>query len=506
MTVRWVLSGLLLALVMSSAPLTALPGPLAQSSSALASVPQTRGNEPASSAKIAANLAKTPLMFIENVGQFDQGARFRVQGADANLLLDDDALWYSVMEKPAPAAFGPKVGPQSDPLADTKQAPRKGVNLKVGFVGANPHPRIEPFNRLETHVSYFIGNDSSRWKSDVPVWGGVRYVDIYPGIDLEVTSENGHLVQRMVTKRKANLEAVRLRVEGADSLEVKEGRVQVKTAIGTLDVPGLKVQGTDGSIAAQAAKGPEVNGNVVIRPFSTSQPDSGLSAFSATDLLYSTFLGGSGYHYGYGIVVDSSGAAYVTGFTTSPWDPTTPGAFDPTWNGESDAFVTKLNPSGTQPVYSTYLGGGYWDEGRGIAVDSSGAAYVTGGTGSSDFPTTPAAFDTTINDSHSDGFVTKLQMLGPAVVDLPVILDSAYGGWTTGISIRNTSAGVANVQVLYYNSTGANVLTDNANIPANGFWGNYQGGRFGGNWAGSATILSTKPVTAIVNEVGPVSA
>jgi hypothetical protein len=68
------------------------------------------------------------------------------------------------------------------------------VNLKLSFVDANPHPRIEPFNRLDTHFSYFIGDDPTKWHADVPVWGGVRNKDFYPGMDLEVTSENGQMV------------------------------------------------------------------------------------------------------------------------------------------------------------------------------------------------------------------------------------------------------------------------------------------------------------------------
>ena len=80
--------------------------------------------------------------------------------------------------------------------------PRKAANVKISFVGANPHPRIEPFDRLDTVVSYFIGNDPDQWRPDVPVWGGVRYVDLYPGVDLELTSEGGQMVQRLATRAR----------------------------------------------------------------------------------------------------------------------------------------------------------------------------------------------------------------------------------------------------------------------------------------------------------------
>jgi hypothetical protein len=97
----------------------------------------------------------------------------------------------------------------------------------------------------------------------------------------------------------------------------------------------------------------------------------------------------------------------VTGRTFSADFPTTPGAFDTTSNGNFDAFVTKLNDSGSALVYSTLLGGTSFDSGSSIAVER-GRAYVTGNTiFSADFPTTPGAFDTTSNGSF-DAFVTKL--------------------------------------------------------------------------------------------------
>src|SRR5204863_14501 len=136
---------------------------------------------------------------------------------------------------------------------------------------------------------------------------------------------------------------------------------------------------------------------------------------AGTALLYSTYLGGGNNNEAHGIALDGNGQAYVTGFTTSNDFPTTPGAFDRTHNGNTDAFVTKLNAAGTALVYSTYLGGSGDDQPGGIALDGSGQAYVTGVTTSPDFPTTPGAFDTTIN-SNSDAFATKLNAAGTALI------------------------------------------------------------------------------------------
>jgi len=136
---------------------------------------------------------------------------------------------------------------------------------------------------------------------------------------------------------------------------------------------------------------------------------------TGTALVYSTYIGGSGDEEGRGIAVDGSGNAYVTGYTTSTNYDVTPGAFQTRNGGRQDVFVTKLNATGTALVYSTYIGGNSDEVGRGIALDGSGNAYVTGGTLSPDYDVTPGAFQTT-NGGGRDVFVTKLNATGTALV------------------------------------------------------------------------------------------
>jgi hypothetical protein len=136
---------------------------------------------------------------------------------------------------------------------------------------------------------------------------------------------------------------------------------------------------------------------------------------AGSDLAYSTCIGGGTGDYGLAVAVEQGGAASLTGMTRGAAFPTTPDAYDPSFNGGVfDAFVTTLNTSGTALVYSTFLGGSDEDWGGGIAVDAAGSTYVTGRTASGPkalphavFPTTPGAFDTTL-DGHADAFVTKL--------------------------------------------------------------------------------------------------
>ena len=143
-----------------------------------------------------------------------------------------------------------------------------------------------------------------------------------------------------------------------------------------------------------------------------------------SDLVWYFFLGGTADDAGYGIEVTSGGIAYVTGSTASNNFPTTAGAFDATYNGAGDAFVTVMNASGTAATYSTYLGGAGNDVGRSITLDSSGKAYVAGETASNPFPTTAGAFDTTANGGV-DAFVAKLD---PSLSGAASLVYSTYLG------------------------------------------------------------------------------
>ncbi|MGH2678633.1 MAG: hypothetical protein ACRDHB_09775, partial [Actinomycetota bacterium] len=166
------------------------------------------------------------------------------------------------------------------------------------------------------------------------------------------------------------------------------------------------------------------------------------------DLAYSTFLGGSDFDQGLGITVDGSGAAYVTGGTRDAVVdfPTTPGAFDTTNNGEDDVFATKLSPGGDALAYSTFLGGSDEDEGFAIAIDTSGAAFLTGFTvdAPTDFPTIPGAFDTSINGAD-DAFVTKLDPAGSAMAYSTLLGGDAGGEGDVGRAVAVDTAGAAHI-------------------------------------------------------------
>ncbi len=406
------------------------------------------------SAQMSAPFNSVPAMFIENVGQFPEEARFQVRGGlGSGMWLAEDAIWVALLE---PAVEVPDLrNPLDFHRVHSEPQPRKGVNIKLSFVGANPHPRIEPFDRLDTKVSYFFGNDPANWHADVPVWGGVRYVDIYPGVDLELASESGQYSQRMIAHPEADLGAVRLGVEGASILTLDEQHLCLSTALGQFVIPLFQVAGTDGSVIDMGIYHSEIDGTETVSPFSSSATSSRFSSIqdNSSDLLYSTFLGGDSVDVGSKCVVDQDGNIYIGGRTESSGFPTTPGAFDTTYDGEScqghiacgDAFVTKLSAGGTALIYSSFLGGSWYDGGSSLVVDSDGFVHITGITKSFDFPTTSNAFDRSYDGSTcedyvcGDAFLTELDADGTALIYSSFLGGNDYE-WSYGIALDDSGA------------------------------------------------------------------
>ncbi|MEW5957830.1 MAG: SBBP repeat-containing protein [Chloroflexota bacterium] len=359
----------------------------------------------------------TALLFIENVGQFPGAdTRFLANLGRMTLHLAEDGLWLTVLESPPDDPFA---GP-----ADVQPQPGPGLNLKLTFAGANPAPPLEPFAPLDAAISYFVGHDPANWQTGVPVWGGVRYVDLYPGLDLEISGENGRLSLCLVIKDEtvATLSQVHLLVEGAEAAALDgAGGLRLSTALGDITLPLLQVLTIDGAPVDLAAVTPEVQDLEIIAPFSSASllppapADAGIAA--AGDLIYSTFIGSNIYFdSSQDITIDEAGYAYLTGRAYTGF-PTTPGVFDPTVDGFfNDAFVAKLSPDGSSLVYATLLGGdSYAETGYAIAVDGAGNAYVTGYTASVDFPVTPGAFDDSLG-GESDAFVAKIDPSGAALL------------------------------------------------------------------------------------------
>ena len=368
-----------------------------------------------------------PLSFEANRGQTDPSVRFLLRGRGSTLFLTPSE---AVLVLKKPSAVSNQRAVSSGRMTPSFSSPSQGEGrgggtvLRMRLVNAKASPIVEGLEELPGKSHYFIGNDPRRWRTNVPHYARVAYREVYPGIDLVYHEARGRLEYDFVLVPHADASAITLAFTGADRLYLDgQGDAVIETGIGEVRLKKPFVyQEKDGSKT-------EVEGQFLVKgrdqlAFHVGDYDADRPLIIDPTLSYSTYLGGSGVDDGAGIAVDAAGNAYVTGSTGSADFPTacTPPAcpaFDATFNPLPDAFVTKLNATGSALVYSTYLGGNGVDDGNSIAVDATGNVYVTGSTGSSDFTAgcTPpcTAFAPTLSTAP-DAFVTKLNATGSALV------------------------------------------------------------------------------------------
>jgi hypothetical protein len=381
-------------------------------------IPKTHDASPAVQAQVTQNLSAMPLYFIENQGQMDSSIRYYSRGHGGSVFFTKDGIITQYVQYNRNTTSLNKlnhINPKDKYSRDTTPLHVKGVNIHTKLVGSNKNPSITSLQELPGKMNYFIGNDSTKWHTNVPIFQQVQYQNVYPGINLLYKGTSGKMEYDFVVSSGAKPEDIQLEIQGADKLEItSDGDLAIHTPLGTCiqKKPKTYQENTIG-LQSDIPAGFILSSNNRIAfhvPFyDKTKP------LTIDPLIYSTYLGGSDYDQGNSIAVDASGNAYVTGYILSSNFPTTAGAFDTTFNGGNDVFVTKLNPSGSGLVYSTFLGGTDDGGGNSIAVDASGNAYVTGSSNSPDFPTTLGAFDTSYNGSL-DIFVTKLNSSGSELI------------------------------------------------------------------------------------------
>lgn len=271
---------------------------------------------------------------------------------------------YSMFFRPAEAVF--EIG---------------GSSLRMRLEGADPHGQVEGLQPLEARSNYFLGRNPALWRTDVPHFGRVRYRNAYPGIDVIFYGTGRSIEYDIVVSPGSDPGRIQLRFEGAGALRVSRNGDLVLAAGGELRQRKPLVYQETAGVRRRIEGRYVIAGNQV--RFAIGKYDKRLPLVIDPVLSYSTYLGGSGEDVAYDVFVDASGIFIVGQTASSNFPVATP--FQAASRG-TDAFITKLNLSGDALIYSTYLGGGGTDSARGLAVDAAGTVFVTGETKSADFP------------------------------------------------------------------------------------------------------------------------
>ena len=392
----------------------------------------THPDTPVQRAGMVESYGRVPLAFEANQGQTDPQVKFVSRGPGYGLFLTTSE---AVLTLRSASRHEP-----NSPRAKASRQEEKSAVLRMKLVGANATAtEVSGKDELSSKSNYFIGNDPKKWCANIRQYARVRYANLYPGVNLVYYGNQRELEYDFVLQPGADPDAIRLGIEGASKLRLDSGDLVLSSPGGDVRLRRpftyQEVNGTKREIRSHyVMKGRNEVG------FRIASYDRGRPLIIDPVLAYSTYLGGRTDDAALDIAVDSAGNAYVTGVTTSIDFPTT-NAFQPAYGGgNADAFVTKINANGSALVYSTYLGGSLDEVGQSIAVDSAGSVYVTGYTGSPDFPTVNPIQAT--NHGIHDAFVTKISPDGSALIYSTYLGGSSDDyGW--GIAVD--SAGNAHV-------------------------------------------------------------
>lgn len=425
---------------------------------------QSVTSQATSTSPIIGAYGELPLSFQPNYGQTDEQVKFLSRGDGYTLFLTQSSAVLALSN------------PEKKQQTSSSQKTEKSTQLKLQWLGSNTDIQPTAVQPLPGIVNYFVGSDPQQWHQDIPTYAQIKYSSLYSGIDLVYYGNQGQLEYDLVVAPGADPNLIKLKLEGAQQLEIdSQGQLLVHTSSGVLQqqkpvvyqvIDGHKqlVQGKYVLSKQQEVKialtsydhhqplvidpvlvystylggtkidspkeiAVDVLGNAYIVGETSSvnfptkkayqSASGGFSDVFVTKLnplgnglVYSTYLGGNNGEYAGSVAVDILGNAYVTGTAFSANFPLYK-AFQTTFGGSGDTFVTKLNPHGDKLVYSTYLGGSGNEASYGIAVDALGCTYIAGTTTSSDFPL-HKAFQSTIGGGL-DVFVTKLKPLGNAL-------------------------------------------------------------------------------------------
>lgn len=440
--------------------------------------------------------AQAPLQFVPNEGQWEQPFYYKSSSQNADIYLEKSGITYCV----GAGDNYLKVHDYKEGII-TQRPVLKFHGYKMEWIGTNENVATVPSKKLKTYNNYFLGNDSSHWKGNVPVYMNVDYKNLYDNIDLHIGSENGNPKYDFIVGKNANADLIQLQYTGLNKVKIEKGNLVLYTSVGevtemkpyayqyqngykkeiscqyklngnqisfyfpegynhdeilTID-PTIVFASLTGSTAdnwgftaTYDLQGNLYAGGIVGGPGYPIQGayqltfaggtgsiinglpcDISISKFTSdgTNLIYSTYIGGSDNEMPHSMVVDAQGNLVIAGKSFSSNYPVTNGAYDESHNGLSDIIVTKLNAAGNNLVGSTFVGGNgqdgvniapdysanqnslrfnYGDNARSeVIVDKQGNIYVASCTQSAGFPVTPNAVKSTMTDVQ-DGVVFKL--------------------------------------------------------------------------------------------------
>ena len=371
------------------------------------------------------------LPFVENQGQINNTeVKYSSQIFIGNVYISDNGIDYSII------------------------ANNTSWGLNERFGNSNT-VKVQGIQRTQTQVNYYLGNDPTNWKTNIPTYQQVQYKNLYNGIDLNLKTYGNNIEKIFTINPWANPSDIQILINGSEGVTINnQGELEISTGIGTLKETKPVAYQIINGIRIDIPVWYYLKGNVYGYGTGEYNPN---YALIIDPLLSSTFIGGSDTDLGYTVNVDNSGNIIVTGRSYSSNFPTTLGAYNTINSGSSDVTISKFNSNLTQLISSTFFGGSNGDSPTAAVLDNDGNIYITGSTDSTNLPTTSGAFQTAYGSGSCDIFISKFNN------DLTSLLCSTYVGGSSGESSNGITLDAdGNIYIVGYTYSGNYPVTAGA--------------------------------------------
>ncbi len=439
-------------------------------------------------------ISQSYLEFIENKGQWDQKIKFKgdlsigsfaLQATGYRVLLHNKDDLNRIGELAHGHTLGsnePKINSAnklnklhaaSDVLssdAGSSFTLRSHV-YEMRFLNSNKNPLIIPDKALDTRTNYFIGNDSSKWASNCRTFYGITYKNVYPDIDVRYYTANGVLKYDFIINPGGDVNNIAMYFDGVEGLKVREGALHIKTSVDEVTEMSPYTYQLVNNTRQEIPCSFDVKGNIV-RFALTGNYSKTSTLVIDPSLIFSTFTGSSADNWAYTATYDGKGNFYGGGiaFNSGGSFPTSNGAFQQTFQGGNnitgeqsggfDIAIMKFDPTGSNRIYATYLGGSGNEQPHSMVVDAAGNLIIAGRTASLNYPTKGALKTYGPLGGLWDMVITKLNATGSALIASVKIGGKADDG--VNIQGKYAVPGPASIDRNYGDDARSEVIIDGA--------------------------------------------
>ncbi len=397
------------------------------------------------------NEANSFIEYVHNKGQWERNILYRGNFKGGQIFLESDGFTFLFF--PAEGVHKTHRNQENDSL--------NFHCIRMEFLNTTNSVQIQPEEKSSYYHNYYLGNDASKWTSNVPLFKYINYKNIYPGINIQAFSNKHDPRFDFIIQPGHDPSNIKIKITGQDKMFVTEKKLVIETSVGRIEQSAPFAYQLINGLKRKVECSYVLDGNIL--SFNCGRYNKNETLIIDPTLVFATYTGSVSDNWGMTATYDNSGNAYTAGIIFGWGYPTTTGAFQtamatPTsgTNNPYDISISKFNVTGSSLLYSTYLGGASIESPQSIVVDMNNELVLLGRTNSTNFPTTSNAFDNTLSGAF-DLVVCKFNQTGTA------LQASTYIGGSVDDGVNISQFGLSSLKYNYSDDARGAVIIDNNN-------------------------------------------